>query len=274
MANYFVGDVQGCFDELELVLNKVGFNPSIDCLWAVGDLIARGQGSLQTLQYFKSLQGSAKVVLGNHDLHLLGVHGKIKRANPKDNLGELLASPDIGALVDWLRLQPLYQEYPEQNILMTHAGIPPQWDLSTLRNKADIVAEALQQPDYLTALIAKMYTNSVAHCSDDLSELDKKIYTINALTRMRYLYPDGRLDFDCKLPIEQCDNSQLSPWFTHQAILRPEHTLVFGHWAAIMGEVNSPALQALDTGCCWGEHLTLWHLESDQKITQNKLKES
>lgn len=272
MANYFVGDVQGCFDELELVLNKVGFNPSVDCLWAVGDLIARGSGSLQTLQYFKSLQGSAKVVLGNHDLHLLAVHGKLKRANPKDHLTELLTSPDIEMLVDWIRLQPLYQEYPEQNILMTHAGIPPQWDLYTLRTQADIVAEALQQPDYLTALIAKMYTNLVDHYSDNLSELDKQIYTINALTRMRYLYPDGRLDFNCKLPIHQCDNPQLSPWYSHPALLHPKHTIIFGHWAAIMGKVDSPALQALDTGCCWGEHLTLWHLESDQKIIQNKLK--
>ncbi|QQX81204.1 symmetrical bis(5'-nucleosyl)-tetraphosphatase [Shewanella sp. KX20019] len=274
MANYFVGDIQGCFEELELVLGKVAFNPSTDCLWAVGDLIARGDGSLQTLQYFKSLEGSAKVVLGNHDLHLLAVHGKLKRVNPKDHLTELLTSADIGILIDWLRLQPLYQEYPEQNILMTHAGIPPQWDLDTLRHQADIVANALQQPDYLSALIAKMYTDSVDNWRDDLTELERKIYTINALTRMRYLYPDGRLDFDCKLPIEQCDNPQLSPWFSHNAPLRAEHTLVFGHWAAIMGKVNSPALQALDTGCCWGEHLTLWHLESDQKITQTKLKKS
>ena len=274
MANYFVGDIQGCFEELKLVLDKVAFNPSIDCLWTVGDLVARGPGSLQTLQYLKALSGSAKIVLGNHDLHLLAVHGKLKRANPKDQLDELLHSQEIGNLVDWLRLQPLYQEHSEQNIIMTHAGVPPNWDLQTLKEQAENVSRALQQDDYLTSLIAKMYTNSIDSWHEGLSELDKHIYTINALTRMRYIYADGRLDFDCKLPIEQCNNQQLSPWFDHKAKLRPSHTLVFGHWAAIMGKVSSPKLQALDTGCCWGEHLTLWHAESDQKITQNRLKKS
>lgn len=274
MANYFVGDIQGCFDELQLVLGKVDFNPSTDCLWCVGDLIARGNKSLQTLQYIKRLSGSAKVVLGNHDLHLLAVHGKLKRANPNDNLSTLLASPMLDQLVDWLRLQPLYHAYPEQRILMTHAGVPPNWDLSTLKEQADNVSQALQQPDYLTALIAKMYGNSNDSWHANLSATEKNIYTINALTRMRYLYPDGRLDFDCKQPIAQCEQPLLSPWFEHDSLLHPTHTLVFGHWAAIMGQTHSASLKALDTGCCWGEHLTLWHLESDQKITQAKLNQA
>ncbi|WOT04544.1 symmetrical bis(5'-nucleosyl)-tetraphosphatase [Shewanella youngdeokensis] len=271
MANYFVGDIQGCFEELQLVLNKVAFNPSTDCLWAVGDLVARGSGSLPTLQYIRSLQGSAKVVLGNHELHLLAVHGKLKRANPKDHLTELLSSSDADSLIDWLRQQPLYQEYIERKILMVHAGIPPQWDLATLKNQADSVSNALQQTNYLTEVIGNMYTNDINQWLDGLSAQQKNIYTINALTRMRYLYPDKRLDFDCKLPVAKCDNPLLSPWFNHQSILRPEHTIVFGHWAAIMGQTNAKTAQALDTGCCWGEHLTLWHLEADQKITQSKL---
>jgi len=274
MAHYFVGDIQGCFDELQLLLNKVDFNPSKDQLWAVGDLVARGPGSLETLRYFKQLEGSARVVLGNHDLHLLAVHAKIKRANPNDQLGPLLTAPDIGSIIDWLRIQPLYQELPEYKLVMTHAGVPPQWSLKTLREEADHVAAGLRAEDYLTSLISHMYTNGSNYWHDSMSELERKIYCINALTRMRFLHSDGRLDFDCKLPPDACEDPDLSPWFEHPGLLNTTHTLVFGHWAAVMGRVPSSTIHALDTGCCWGEHLTLWHLESNQKITQNKLKKS
>jgi len=216
VAHYFVGDVQGCFAELQKLLAKVDFNPSRDELWAVGDLVARGPDSLATLRFFQSLGDAGKTVLGNHDLHLLALHGKLKRDKPSDNLTPLLNAPDISSLIDWLRQQPL----------MRAIGI-----------------------------------NRLRFC-------------INALTRMRYLYIDGHLDFDCKQPPENCSNPQLRPWFEFTSALRQSHTLVFGHWAALMGKVKDPKLKALDTGCCWGEHLTLWHLEKDQKITQKKLKKS
>ncbi|MCL1138720.1 symmetrical bis(5'-nucleosyl)-tetraphosphatase [Shewanella pneumatophori] len=273
MANYFVGDIQGCFNELTLLLEKVAFNPSRDTLWAVGDLVARGPGSLETLRFFKSLQGSAKVVLGNHDLHLLAIHGQLKRANPKDHLSELLAAEDIASIIDWLRLQPLYQELPEQQLIMTHAGIPPNWELATLRARADAVSNILQSTDYLTALIAHMYTNDIDQDLPQLSSLEQQIYCINALTRMRYITDSGALDFNCKAPIEHCNHSNLTPWFQLSHKLPKDYRIVFGHWAAIMGQTQHANRLALDTGCCWGEYMTLWHLESDQKITQNKLKD-
>ncbi|WP_076407440.1 symmetrical bis(5'-nucleosyl)-tetraphosphatase [Shewanella sp. UCD-KL12] len=274
MANYFVGDIQGCFEELQLLLNKVAFNPSTDMLWAVGDLVARGPGSLPTLRYLKNLDGSARVALGNHDLHLLAVSKKIKRANPKDQLAQLLEAPDLSVLTDWLRVQPLIQELPEHNIIMSHAGIPPNWDLSQLRTEARLVNQSLSAPDYISSLIAHMYTNGSNKWNNALSELERKIFCINALTRMRYLHPDMSLDFDCKLAPKDCDNKALTPWFEVENQIAASHTLVFGHWAAVMGEVPVANMHALDTGCCWGEHMTLWHLESDQKITQNKLKKS
>lgn len=73
MSNYIVGDIQGCFDELQLLLNRVAFNPEQDTLWVAGDLVARGPKSLETLRFIRQLGTSAKVVLGNHDLHLLAV---------------------------------------------------------------------------------------------------------------------------------------------------------------------------------------------------------
>ncbi|MCG9737867.1 symmetrical bis(5'-nucleosyl)-tetraphosphatase [Shewanella insulae] len=274
MATYFVGDIQGCFDELQALLAKVAFNPSKDELWVVGDMVARGTQSLETLRYLKGLEGSVKPVLGNHDLHLMALHAKVKRVNPKDNLGALLEAPDLNLLIDWLRLQPLARELESHAILMAHAGIPPQWDVKTALEESREVQQALAEDDYVEGLIARMYTNSISEWHPQAKGLNRLVYTINALTRMRFLHSDGRLDFDCKLPPSEGEKTGLTPWYKQPGRAMERHTLVFGHWAALMGQVDRPGLQALDTGCCWGQYLTLWHLESNQKITQNKLKKS
>lgn len=62
MPNYIVGDIQGCFDELEQLLKQIQFNPNTDTLWVAGDLVARGPKSLETLRYIRDLGCSAKVV--------------------------------------------------------------------------------------------------------------------------------------------------------------------------------------------------------------------
>ncbi|MCL1126866.1 symmetrical bis(5'-nucleosyl)-tetraphosphatase [Shewanella surugensis] len=270
MANYFIGDIQGCFDELMLLLAKVDFNLSKDTLWLVGDLIARGPKSLETLRFVKSLAGSAKIVLGNHDLHLLSVHAGFHTPNPKDNLTSLLAANDINLLIDWLREQPLCQIDTEHRIIMTHAGVPPQWSLATLQAQTQAVNKQLSAPDYLK-LIKSMYRNDINQWQTSLTQNEQAIYTINALTRMRYLYPDQRLNFSEKLSPQMNTQANLSPWFTHQSSLPTQYTLVFGHWAALMGDVPSSQLKALDTGCCWGNNLTLWYLEKNEKITQRQL---
>lgn len=271
MANYFVGDIQGCFEELQMLLQKVSFNPSADNLWAVGDLVARGPSSLETLRLFESLQDSGKVVLGNHDLHLMAIHGKIKRANPNDRLQALLEAPDCPKLINWLRQQPLVRYLPEHNLIMSHAGVPPQWNLATLISESLMVSEQLKQADYLESIISQMYQNNPNIWSNNLNGIERTIYCINALTRMRFLHTDASLDFECKLPPNQVEKKILRPWFDFEPQLKTPYQIVFGHWAALMGQTPAPHLHALDTGCCWGEHLTLWHIETNEKITQKKL---
>lgn len=90
MATYLIGDVHGCYDELIALLQQVEFTPDTDTLWLTGDLVARGPGSLDVLRYVKSLGNSVRLVLGNHDLHLLAVFAGISRNKPKDRLTRFL----------------------------------------------------------------------------------------------------------------------------------------------------------------------------------------
>ena len=81
MATYFIGDLQGCYDELQLLLERVDFNPTQDKLYLVGDLVARGDKSLECLRFVKSLGNATQTVLGNHDLHLIATALGIKKIN-------------------------------------------------------------------------------------------------------------------------------------------------------------------------------------------------
>ncbi|MBV7314430.1 symmetrical bis(5'-nucleosyl)-tetraphosphatase [Shewanella sp. NIFS-20-20] len=271
MAHYFVGDIQGCYQELSLLLAKVDFNPSRDQLWAVGDLVARGPEPLAVLRLFQSLEDAGNVVLGNHDLHLLAVFAGLKKAKACDHLQAIVDADDGESLINFLRCQPLMRELPQHKLVMTHAGVPPQWDLATLRQECHRVSEALMADDYLEALIAKMYTQTSENWSESLSGIDRLRYCINALTRMRFLHPDGALDFDCKQAPQSMMNSSLTPWFTFKNQLPQDYRIIFGHWAALMGKTDNEQMLALDTGCCWGEYLTLYHLEKNERITQKSL---
>src|SRR6185295_11275335 len=127
MATYAIGDVQGCFDELQALLERVGFNCAHDTLWFVGDLVNRGPKSLQVLRFVKELGERAVTVLGNHDLHLITQHEGFERKRKDDTFDDILNAPDAKELVDWLRSRPMM--YAEGHYAMVHGGLLPQWSI-------------------------------------------------------------------------------------------------------------------------------------------------
>ncbi|MCR9982085.1 bis(5'-nucleosyl)-tetraphosphatase (symmetrical) ApaH [Vibrio diabolicus] len=267
MATYIVGDIQGCFDELQRLLEQVSFSAKKDQLWLAGDLVARGPKSLETLRFVKSLGTSATVVLGNHDLHLLAVAHGIKKVKDKDRTAPIFTTPDKEELLAWLAQQPLMAEHDE--FVMCHAGISPQWNLKTARKCAREV-ERIIQSEELPWLLKNMYSNQPDSWHDSLQGLDRYRYIINAFTRMRFCFPDGRLDMDCKLPPQQVSGNELIPWFDVPQRVHLNKTVLFGHWAALQGHVDEEII-GLDTGCVWGGSLTMIRWDDKKIFTQDAL---
>lgn len=270
MATYIVGDLHGCFDELQLLLKKADFNPAVDELWLTGDLLARGEDSLACLRFVKDLGSRATTVLGNHDLHFLATALGIKKVKEKDRVDAILNAPDRAELIAWLRRQPLLAEHPQHGFVLTHAGISPDWDLPTAKQCAREVEAQLQSADY-AALLAQMYDNSPDRWNPQLQGIARWRYTLNVFTRMRFCYRDKRLDFECKLPVADAPD-ELVPWFELDNPLYQSQPILFGHWASLIGYPTPPHIYALDTGCVWGNQLTMLRWEDKRFFSQQKLK--
>ncbi|MET0377642.1 MAG: symmetrical bis(5'-nucleosyl)-tetraphosphatase, partial [Spongiibacteraceae bacterium] len=191
MARYAVGDIQGCFDPLRRLLDRVGFDPATDQLWSVGDLVNRGPQSLECLRFFRDLGTSARVVLGNHDLHLLAVAAGIRKLKRSDTLQPILDAYDAAELLGWVAQQPLF--YREADYVLVHAGVPPQWTIDQTERLAAEVAAVLASSQRETYLRG-MYGDEPVIWSDALQGPKRWRVITNYLTRMRFCAADGTLD--------------------------------------------------------------------------------
>lgn len=262
MTDYAIGDIQGCYDRLRDVLDRVGFSPSRDRLWVAGDLINRGPDSLETLRYIKSLGASAEVVLGNHDLHLLAVALGGHATKSKDTLHEILEAPDCGDLVEWLRRQHFCVYDERRDLLMAHAGLPHIWSVGEAVALAREVETVIRSDDaeyYFT----HMYGNEPGCWTPSLEGMDRWRMITNYFTRMRFIARDGTLELATK---ESAGNEPegFEPWFHFPREDRVR--VIFGHWAALEGNTGSDRFIGLDTGCVWGGALTVMNLDSGEKI--------
>lgn len=259
MSTYFIGDVQGCFDELMTLLDRINYNPKIDRLGFVGDLVNRGPKSLEVLRFIKS-QKSAIVVLGNHDLHLLAVGYGMAPPSHSDTLNEILTAPDRIALLDWLRQQHIL--YRDKTFCCVHAGIPPQWSIDEAQQHAQELESTLRGNNFKTFL-NNMHGNLPLEWNQALTGIDRLRYITNAFTRMRLCTSTGKLELATKDKVSS-DNPELKPWFewTNTTI-----NIVFGHWAALQGQCSNKRCYAIDTGCVWGNKLTAIDIDTKQRIS-------
>jgi len=264
MAIYAIGDLQGCYDPFRKLLDKVKFDPASDRLWLCGDLVNRGPKSLKTLRFVRSLGDSATVVLGNHDLHLLALANGINFSDDRfESLWKILGADDSDELIDWLRRRPLAHYDESINTLLVHAGVPPTWTVGkTLKRAAEV--EAVLCGDKYRKLLERMYGSRPRRWSGKLRGYPRLRFIINALTRMRMVYADDRLNFTHSGPPGKARKG-LIPWFEAPNPAWAGTRIVFGHWSAL-GLIVNPQLISLDTGCVWGRSLTSVRLTKKPRI--------
>lgn len=262
MTTYAIGDIQGCFQAFQQLLQAINFDANQDKLWLVGDLINRGPDSLEMLRWAYRNQSSLVVVLGNHDLHAITVAEGFARQHRSDTLQVLLNAPDRTELLTWLRYQPII--HAEHGYVMVHAGLLPQWSVKKALALGAEVETALRSTDYRDFL-AHMYGNQPNVWDKNLQGFDRLRVITNAMTRLRVCTENGEMDFKFKGELHQIPPGYF-PWFDVPNRKSANTPIICGHWSA-MSLQQSKYLQALDTGCLWGGQLTALRLD-DRRVYQ------
>ncbi|MEO7338493.1 MAG: symmetrical bis(5'-nucleosyl)-tetraphosphatase [Caldimonas sp.] len=258
--DYLIGDVQGCCDALDRLLADIGFTPSRDRIYVLGDLVNRGPKSLETLRRLRDLGDAAVCLLGNHDWHLLAAAYGVRPVHRTDTLDDILHAPDRGAWLDWLRQRRMAVH--AHGWLMLHAGVVPQWDLALTLDLAGEVERHLQS-EALGDFLQVMYGNEPSRWSPSLSGADRLRFAVNVMTRIRFVAADGTPDFKTK------DGSAAPPeglyrWFDAPGRRTDDVSIAFGHWSTL-GLVDRPRLLGLDTGCVWGGRLTAVRIDGGRR---------
>ncbi len=251
MSVYWVGDLQGCDAPLGQLLDQIGFSPSRDHLYVLGDLVNRGPSSLSVLKRLIQLGTSVECVLGNHDLHLLALAAGARKPSQTDTLDDILNADNQHEILDWLRHQPI--AIYKHAVLMVHAGVLPQWTLDTVLELAKDIEKVLRGPD-APEFFMHMYGNEPAQWHPNLKGLDRLRCSLNAFTRLRFCSENGLMEFKTKENSAQAPEGFL-PWFDIPNRKTIGTQIAFGHWSTL-GAVDRDHIWALDTGCVWGGCLT------------------
>jgi bis(5'-nucleosyl)-tetraphosphatase (symmetrical) len=262
MSLYAIGDIQGCRTEFRQLLELVRFSPDRDRLWLVGDLVNRGPDSLGVLRDVMALGAAATTVLGNHDFHLLAVARGHARAHRQDTIGPILDASDRDTLLDWLIRCPLV--VLEDDLLLVHAGLLPQWTAAAALMLSREV-EAMLASDRADAFLAALYGDEPRAWRDDLEGFDRLRVVVNACTRLRFCKADGTMELKEKRGPDRAPDG-FEPWFQHENRASAGKTIVCGHWSALELKL-APNLLMLDSGCLWGGTLTAVRLE-DRRVYQ------
>ena len=263
MPSYVIGDVQGCFDELMLLLDKINFDSNNDELIFAGDLINRGPKSLEVLEFCLENKKSIEVVLGNHDIYLLYL---IHQNKKNYQLAPILDSKNRKKFFRWLIEKPLMlekQNNKNEKFIISHAGIPHIWDLEDARKLNEEYLKAIKKNP--GGVFRNMWGDHPDLWSESLRGFSRIRVIINYFTRMRLITQKGELDLKTKVSSR---NSKYKPWFKFTKNEKDNYQL-FGHWAALKGKTNKRNVIGLDAGCVWGGHLKAVRI-NDRKIFKIK----
>lgn len=272
MKQIFLGDIHGSYSGLKAILKEANYS-SQDELWLVGDLVNRGKQSMDVLKFVYDLGDKAKVVLGNHDMHMLAVYYDARKQTKRDTFGDVLKDKNVDIYMQWLKSQAFVQHCDEKNLLMVHAGVYPGWDKTTALANAYALQDELTNTNNPKKLLSKLFNNMPDYWDPKLSNKKTLRTTLNITTRMRYVHKKEKqkhwhLDYQYKGSIDKAKG--VSPWFKHVDKSFAETKIVFGHWSAL-GFYNHNNICCLDGGYLWGGRLIAMVVE-DNKTNKAKFK--
>ena len=184
MALYAIGDIQGCHAEFCELLDLIGFSPSRDRLWLVGDLVNRGPGSLAVLREVMALGDAATTVLGNHDFHLLTIAAGHRKPHRGDTLDDILAAPDRDALVAWLMRGRSW--WSTASYAMVHAGLPAVVDRRRRRSRCRAKCRRCSRATARASSWACSTATSRGNGATTSTGYDRLRVIVNACTRLRF----------------------------------------------------------------------------------------
>jgi bis(5'-nucleosyl)-tetraphosphatase (symmetrical) len=245
------------------LLEKIEFDPKRDRLWIAGDLVNRGEGSLETLEYLYSIRESLVIVVGNHDITLIAAWLGLRKSNP--TIDPILQSPQAEKLIDWLRLQKFMYIDDKLGYCMTHAGISPEFDLETASRYAKRIEGKLHSEGY-EKWLSLMFEKGVSHFGAAVTDIEKDRYILSSFIRMRYCYSDARLEFKQKGPPDpkNLEQKSLNPWFNCPTRKKIDLKILFGHWSTL-GFYNDNKVCCLDSGCVWNGSLTAMRIDGEEE---------
>ncbi len=261
MAIYAIGDVQGCYDPLCRLLDKISFDAAVDTLWFAGDLVNRGRQSLQVLRFVRSLGEKSRVVLGNHDLHLLAVSEGVTPIRKKDTFQDVLGAKDSRELLTWLRTRQLMYYDSDLDIAMVHAGLVPQWGLDEALGYAAEVESVLAGCNY-RSFFKHMYGDQPDCWSVSLQGWDRLRFITNTLTRIRFCDEHGKQVLSAKGELGSQPEGFV-PWFEVASRSSRHKKILFGHWAALGAGYHRDGVWSLDSGCAWGGALSALRIDAE-----------
>jgi bis(5'-nucleosyl)-tetraphosphatase (symmetrical) len=271
MATYAIGDIQGCYNDLQRLLDLINYDPAEDILWSAGDIVNRGPQSLEVLRFFYGLGHQAVVVLGNHELHLLSIayaHPECLRST--DTILPILEAPDREELLTWLRHCPFLHHDNYLGFTLVHAGFPPQWDLLQACRCAEEVEDMLRGRDF-HLFLQYMYGFTPKKWSETLTGWERMRFITSCFTRLRYCTADGQLAMKNKMkphPDHRYALAEEQPWFMVPNRASRSLNIVFGHWSTLGFYADAKnGVYGMDSGCLWGGQLTAIRLE-DRQIFQ------
>ncbi len=236
----FLGDVQGCADEFDEMLDRLEDEFGSEfVLHCAGDLINRGPDNLRPLERMRELveAGRAHYVLGNHEIALISMGLGLRSLGERDTLADVLGCAEVADWIDWLRGRPIADmgEVCGHAYVMIHAALHPDWSL------ADCAHVALRVGGRLAAgnleAVREFLTESPADAGPG-SDRD-------FLARLVSCRSVGEGD---SWSSAEPAGSHAEPWHAAWTRRRHDYGVVYGHWAR-QGLHLAPGLRGLDSGC-------------------------